>query len=117
MTHFTSVKRSSDAEESSQSKDGTSGAAEKSNSEAKAGGAVTVAKGLSFLTLGIVLLQICCEVSKQVTIYSVQYLNHGKYPVPQTFMVVAMETMKLVATVVRSSGEELNYRSISLISR
>ena len=95
MTHF-HVYFNSDPEEDA---DGAK------RSEPEATKASAVAKSLSCVTLGIVLLQICCEVSKQVSIYSVQYLNHGKYPVPQTFMVVAMETMKLVATVVRAGGK------------
>jgi hypothetical protein len=35
---------------------------------------------------------------------ALQYYNGGRYPIPQTAMVVLMEVIKLVATVIRSKG-------------
>ena len=57
------------------------------------------------LTISIVAFQIFCEVAKQTSNYSVQYYNGGKYPVAQTTIVVAMELIKLMATVVRAKGK------------
>ncbi len=49
-------------------------------------------------------MQICCEVSKQISNYSVQYYNGGKYPLPQTVIVILMELIKLVTTIFRAKG-------------
>lgn len=57
------------------------------------------------LTISIVVFQIFCEVAKQTSNYSVQYYNGGKYPVAQTTIVIAMELIKLMATVVRANGK------------
>ena len=45
--------------------------------------------------------QVFCEVCKQVSVYSLQHENSGKYPFPNTVMVVISELVKLVVTVVR----------------
>ena len=37
--------------------------------------------------------------------YSIQYYNGGKYPLPQTILVVLLEALKLVVTVMRSGCE------------
>jgi len=58
----------------------------------------------SCLTLSFVLLMISCEVSKQTSNYGIQYYNGGKYPVPQTVIVILAEIIKLVVTVVRARG-------------
>ena len=57
------------------------------------------------LTLGIVLSLVFCEVSKQLSNYSIQYLNAGRYPVPQTVLVVTIEAIKLAVTVGRLKGK------------
>ena len=64
-----------------------------------------VSHTFTLMSAAIVISMVLCEVSKQVSIYGTQYLNGGKYPVPQTSMVVMMEIMKLVATMIRSKGE------------
>merc|ERR1712012_226293 len=43
-----------------------------------------------------------CEVTKQISNYSLQYFSGGHYPVPQTIIVVLGELVKLVATIGRS---------------
>ena len=40
----------------------------------------------------------------QVSNYSLQYYNGGRYPIPQTAMVVLMEVIKLITTILRSKG-------------
>ena len=47
-------------------------------------------------------LQVFCEVTKQISNYSLQYFSGGHYPVPQTIIVVLGELFKLVATIGRS---------------
>jgi len=49
----------------------------------------------------IVLLCVCCEIGKQISNYSINYYNGGKYPIPQTVLVVLLEILKLSATVLR----------------
>ena len=46
--------------------------------------------------------QVVCEVTKQISNYSLQYFSGGHYPVPQTIIVVLGELVKLVATIGRS---------------
>ena len=48
------------------------------------------------------LLQIFCEVTKQVSNYSLQYFNHSHFPIPQTCIVVLCELVKLVTTFIRA---------------
>jgi len=50
----------------------------------------------------IVCCQIGCEIGKQLSNYSIQYYNGGNYPLPQTILVVLLESLKLVATIMRS---------------
>lgn len=50
----------------------------------------------------IVLCQVCCEIGKQVSNYSIQYYNGGRYPLPQTVIVLLAEIIKLVATIGRT---------------
>ena len=59
------------------------------------------------------LCQVGCEVVKQVSNYSIQYYNGGKYPLPQTMLVTIIEIIKLVATIVRSC---CNFPSLDLIT-
>ena len=42
-----------------------------------------------------------CEVAKQIINYSMQYYNNGKYPMPQTIIVVLGEIIKLGITLGR----------------
>ena len=49
----------------------------------------------------IVLASIGCEIGKQVSNYSINYYNGGKYPLPQTLLVVVLEILKLSATFLR----------------
>jgi hypothetical protein len=44
-------------------------------------------------------------VGKQVTSYSIQYYNGGRYPLPQTMLVMMGEMIKLVTTILRSGCE------------
>ena len=81
-----------------------------------ASAASVAAKRFTFVTVGIVLFQILCEVSKQISNYSVQYHNGGKYPIPQTVIVVLMEVIKLVTTVIRAKGALPSFNSSSLRS-
>ena len=60
------------------------------------------------------LFQIGCEIGKQVSNYSIQYYNGGKYPLPQTILVVLLEAMKLMVTVMRSGCQIPSFDSISL---
>ena len=46
-------------------------------------------------------VQVGCEVGKQLSNYSIQYYNGGKYPLPQTILVVLVEVIKLVTTILR----------------
>ena len=46
--------------------------------------------------------QICCEVTKQVSNYSMNYFSNGKYPIPQTMIVVLCEVIKFLGTILRS---------------
>ena len=48
-------------------------------------------------------VQVGCEVGKQLSNYSIQYYNGGKYPLPQTILVVLVEVIKLVTTILRYS--------------
>merc|ERR1712018_890620 len=56
----------------------------------------------SLIGISIVLTQVFCEVTKQISNYSLQYFSGGHYPVPQTIIVVLGELVKLVATIGRS---------------
>ena len=42
-----------------------------------------------------------CEVAKQIINYSMQYYNEGRYPIPQTIIVVLGEIIKLGITLGR----------------
>ena len=42
-----------------------------------------------------------------------QYYNGGRYPIPQTAMVVLMEVIKLSATIIRSKGDLIAFDSVS----
>ena len=59
---------------------------------------------MTLVSIGIILTQILCEVSKQLSNYSIQYLNRGVYPVPQTVLILLGETIKWIITVLRSKG-------------
>lgn len=61
-------------------------------------------KRLTLLTVGIVFCQIFCEITKQVSNYSIKYYNDGIYPLPQTAIVVLVETIKLLVTIARAGG-------------
>jgi len=50
----------------------------------------------------IVLCSVGCEIGKQISNYSINYYNGGRYPLPQTIMVVMMELLKLTVTFMRS---------------
>jgi len=50
----------------------------------------------------IVLCSVGCEIGKQISNYSINYYNGGKYPLPQTILVVLLELLKLTATFLRS---------------
>eukprot|EP00092_Neocalanus_flemingeri_P017436 GFUD01018861.1.p1 GENE.GFUD01018861.1~~GFUD01018861.1.p1 ORF type:complete len:378 (-),score=110.75 GFUD01018861.1:36-1169(-) len=68
-------------------------------------GAAMNIKKLGLFTLAgavIVTCQVLCEVGKQVSNYSIQYYNGGKYPLPQTILVILVEIIKLVTTLARS---------------
>jgi drug/metabolite transporter (DMT)-like permease len=58
--------------------------------------------------------QVGCEIGKQVSNYSIQYYNGGKYPLPQTILVVLLEAMKLLVTVIRSGCQRPSFDSASL---
>jgi len=62
----------------------------------------------------IVFCQIACEIGKQVSNYSIQYYNGGKYPLPQTLLVVLLEAFKLVATIIRSGCDRPSFDTTSL---
>ncbi|XP_040567230.1 uncharacterized protein [Lepeophtheirus salmonis] len=68
----------------------------------------------SFIGLSIVLFQVICEVSKQISNYSIQYYNNGKYPVASTAMVVSTEFLKLIFTIFRidSSLPHFNFMTL-----
>jgi len=72
---------------------------------------------LSLFTMAgaaIVLCQVTCEVGKQLTNYSIQYYNQGKYPIPQTIIVVLTEIVKLCFTIARSKFQLPSFRSDNL---
>ena len=81
-----------------------------------AAAAAVAAKAFTFATLGFVALQIFCEVSKQLSNYSIQYYNGGRYPIPQTTIVVLMELIKLVTTVGRAGGSVPSFSATSVRS-
>ena len=54
------------------------------------------------IAINVDFLQVFCEVTKQISNYSLQYFSGGHYPVPQTIIVVLGELVKLVATIGRS---------------
>jgi len=56
----------------------------------------------SLLGISIVLTMVFCEVSKQISNYSLQYYSHFHYPIPQTIIVALCELVKLVTTFFRS---------------
>nr|ACO15724.1 ZK370.7 [Caligus clemensi] len=56
---------------------------------------------VSLIGLGIVALQVSLEVSKQISNYSMQYYNGGKYLVASTAMVFTSEIIKMIFTVLR----------------
>jgi len=62
----------------------------------------------------IVFCQIGCEIGKQVSNYSIQYYNGGKYPLPQTILVVLLEALKLLVTVIRSGCKTPSFDSTTL---
>jgi len=62
----------------------------------------------------IVTCQILCEIGKQISNYSIQYYNGGKYPLPQTILVVLLEGMKLMVTMMRSGCQRPSFDSSSL---
>ena len=50
----------------------------------------------------------------QVSNYSLQYYNGGRYPIPQTAMVVLMEVIKLITTILRSKGRYNISRTVTI---
>jgi len=56
----------------------------------------------SLLGISIVLTMVFCEVTKQVSNYSLQYFNHSHFPIPQTCIVVLCELVKLVTIFIRA---------------
>jgi len=48
----------------------------------------------------LILIRIGCEIGKQLTNYSINYSNGGKYPLPQTVIVIILEMLKLTAAFV-----------------
>jgi len=52
----------------------------------------------TFTGATIVLCCVGCEIGKQISNYSINYYNGGKYPLPQTLLVVMLELLKLLAT-------------------
>eukprot|EP00090_Calanus_glacialis_P043853 TRINITY_DN7774_c0_g1_i4.p1 TRINITY_DN7774_c0_g1~~TRINITY_DN7774_c0_g1_i4.p1 ORF type:complete len:367 (-),score=97.63 TRINITY_DN7774_c0_g1_i4:55-1155(-) len=62
----------------------------------------------------IVVCQVVCEIGKQMSNYSIQYYNGGKYPLPQTILVVLLEAIKLIVTVLRSGCKMPSFDSTSL---
>jgi len=76
-----------------------------SNSSAVPSMTVQAPDKLGLFTLAgaaIVACQVGCEIGKQMSNYSIQYFNGGKYPLPQTILVVLLEALKLLTTVLRS---------------
>jgi len=64
--------------------------------------AVATKLGLFTVTgAAIVLACVSCEIGKQVSNYSINYYNGGRYPLPQTLLVVVLELLKLAATFLR----------------
>jgi len=62
----------------------------------------------------IVIFQVTCEVGKQISNYSIQVFNGGRYPLPQTILVLLVELIKLTATVVRSGCQRPNFDPVTL---
>jgi len=62
----------------------------------------------------IVIFQVTCEVGKQISNYSIQVFNGGRYPLPQTVLVLLVELIKLAATVVRSGCMRPNFDPVTL---
>ena len=54
------------------------------------------------------------EVAKQISNYSIQVFNGGKYPLPQTMIVVLIELIKLVVTVIRSGCQRPSFDPVTL---
>jgi len=67
----------------------------------------------SLVGISIVLTMVFCEVTKQISNYSLQYYNHFQFPIPQTIIVVLCELVKLVTTLIRA---KFNPPSFSLQS-
>jgi len=59
----------------------------------------------SLVGLSIVLFQVSCEVMKQLSNYSLQYYNDGRFPIPQTIIVIIVAFVKLLTTVLRDGGK------------
>ena len=57
------------------------------------------------MTLDYLIFKICCEVTKQLSNYSLQYYNEGRFPIPQTAIVISVALVKLFATVARAGGK------------
>ena len=60
------------------------------------------------------LFQVISEVAKQISNYSIQVFNGGKYPLPQTMIVVLIELIKLVVTVIRSGCQRPSFDPVTL---
>ena len=60
------------------------------------------------------IFQVGCEIGKQVSNYSIQYYNGGRYPLPQTMLVVLLEVIKLLVTVMRAGCQRPSFDSSSL---
>jgi len=87
----------------------------KPTSQVAGAGGMSEKLGLFTLTgLAIVVFQVTCEVGKQISNYSIQYYNGGKYPLPQTLIVAIVELLKLITTVLRSKGELPSFSPESL---
>ena len=64
----------------------------------------------------IVLLCVFCEIGKQISNYSINYYNGGKYPIPQTILVVLLEILKLTATILRLKCKAPSFDKASIKS-
>ena len=51
---------------------------------------------------------------KQISNYSIKEFNGGRYPLPQTMLVVLVELIKLVATIVRSGCQRPSFDPVTL---
>ena len=51
---------------------------------------------------------------KQISNYSIQVFNGGKYPLPQTMLVVLVELIKLVATIVRAGSHRPSFDAVAI---